>query len=282
MMKILIALALVVILGRDANAQEIPDSLRLYYKALTYDGIDPKKGLDTMMAYCEQHPFALYGDGQWFRAFKWVGTFSNDYWFIVLKEAPQDAPKYWPGIYNWLIKIQPLNSDSLYQKQVLSAAASVAERFDRNLAVNLWYTFIHYFGSDTLYKRTAYNHIFNTRRAQMDESEDTTDIQIYDLPLQPVSGVGTVGQLVDAPGLSISPNPVRSSATVTFSLKRGGQVEIGLFDASGRLVRDVLNTVRPVGEHRITADLGGLPSGGYLLRLTDAGGGAKAIPVIIE
>jgi photosystem II stability/assembly factor-like uncharacterized protein len=66
---------------------------------------------------------------------------------------------------------------------------------------------------------------------------------------------------------SPEPNPNRGLASVTFSLPERGSVRLALFEASGRLARELLAGTRPAGPQALTFDLSGLASGVYFLRL---------------
>lgn len=72
------------------------------------------------------------------------------------------------------------------------------------------------------------------------------------------------------------PNPFAGSTTLSFSMERGGTVRLAVFDASGRMVRQLANGPIAAGAHTMTwdgRDDRGLtvPSGIYFYRL-DAGG----------
>lgn len=67
-------------------------------------------------------------------------------------------------------------------------------------------------------------------------------------------------------GLRIGPNPLRDQVSVEFSLPRATRVELGLFDASGRLVSSLATGTLAQGHNRVTRTLS-CPPGAYLLRL---------------
>ncbi len=50
------------------------------------------------------------------------------------------------------------------------------------------------------------------------------------------------------------PNPFHHSAAIRFSLARAGQVEIGIHDVTGRLVRTLINGMREAGDNTVTWD----------------------------
>ena len=77
--------------------------------------------------------------------------------------------------------------------------------------------------------------------------------------------------------LTVFPNPLRSDATVRFSLDRPQRVTLAVYDVLGRrlLVRDL--GVQPAGEAQHRLDVASLPSGVYVVRLGgDAGTRATA------
>ena|GEM_PF-687101 len=67
--------------------------------------------------------------------------------------------------------------------------------------------------------------------------------------------------------LSVSPNPVADRATVSYSLPRAGNVDVSLFDATGRLVRALASGHQAAGDYTLATAANSLTSGVYLLRL---------------
>ena len=74
----------------------------------------------------------------------------------------------------------------------------------------------------------------------------------------PVAGYGIV---------TLSPNPFNQDIQMEFVLAREGETTVEIFDASGRLIRELLRENLGRGEHRITRDTD-LPSGLYYVRIT--------------
>jgi uncharacterized protein (DUF1501 family) len=64
------------------------------------------------------------------------------------------------------------------------------------------------------------------------------------------------------------PNPVRGSTTITFA-SAGGVTTIQLFDASGRLVRTLVQQEFSRGQHQIAIERGNVPAGVYFYRLSN-------------
>ncbi len=72
-----------------------------------------------------------------------------------------------------------------------------------------------------------------------------------------VGQVAPVQDLVPAPAaaaLSVYPNPFNPATTVRFDLPVAGHVTLRVFDARGRLVRDLLRAQRPAGRHEAAWD----------------------------
>ena len=67
--------------------------------------------------------------------------------------------------------------------------------------------------------------------------------------------------------LQIYPNPVSSSATISFSLSDVSKVSLTLFDINGRLVKRLADKQFNNGYHQITLDTKELNAGIYLLRM---------------
>jgi hypothetical protein len=52
----------------------------------------------------------------------------------------------------------------------------------------------------------------------------------------------------------VVPNPARETSSLSFELARGGDVRLAIYDAAGRLVRNLLVAPLPPGEHRADWD----------------------------
>lgn len=93
--------------------------------------------------------------------------------------------------------------------------------------------------------------------------------------LRQVTGILTGISVESQPGLAEAyqlgqnyPNPFNPATTIPFSLPVHQQVQITLYDMSGRLVQNLLNTTLPAGQHQLTFDLQNLASGVYTYRIT--------------
>jgi hypothetical protein len=87
----------------------------------------------------------------------------------------------------------------------------------------------------------------------------------------------------EAPGPSLEPRivlsapwpcPARESATFTVELVEGGNVEVTLYDVSGRRVETIHDGYMAAGRNELTVESGGLPSGVYIIRVRAEGGSA--------
>lgn len=92
------------------------------------------------------------------------------------------------------------------------------------------------------------------------------------------------GQGLDAPAVarvedfqlqSVSPNPVRGGASISFSLPTVNEANLALYDVAGRHVRTLFSGLKSAGVHSVTwdgRDSAGIPvaSGVYLIRLSSA------------
>jgi hypothetical protein len=67
------------------------------------------------------------------------------------------------------------------------------------------------------------------------------------------------------------PNPFNSSTRIAFSLPRAGDVELTLFDVTGKRVATLLSESLGAGKHELNFDAGEIPSGVYFYHLTSGG-----------
>jgi hypothetical protein len=67
------------------------------------------------------------------------------------------------------------------------------------------------------------------------------------------------------------PNPFAGSTTIRFAVPAAGTVRLAVFDLAGRRVASLLDETRPAGEHAVTWQAAGVPSGVYFVRLESGG-----------
>jgi hypothetical protein len=71
-------------------------------------------------------------------------------------------------------------------------------------------------------------------------------------------------------GYSLSenaPNPFDHSTKISFTLGQSGHALLTVFDATGKVVRTLVDSDLPAGSHSVTFDSGDLPNGLYLYRI---------------
>ena len=83
------------------------------------------------------------------------------------------------------------------------------------------------------------------------------------------------------------PNPAKGQAQIEYSLKAPGQVDLSVYDLTGRLVRKVVDASQSAGVFKATwdgRDLGGraVSSGVYFLKLTSPGKAKTARVVLVR
>jgi len=87
--------------------------------------------------------------------------------------------------------------------------------------------------------------------------------------------------------LAASPNPARRGTSFSFTLGIAGRARLGIYDASGRLVRQVLDGERAAGTQHVAwdgrdADGQSVRAGVYFTRLESAAGNARGKLVVVE
>ncbi|MBU1881258.1 T9SS type A sorting domain-containing protein, partial [bacterium] len=63
------------------------------------------------------------------------------------------------------------------------------------------------------------------------------------------------------------PNPFNPTATISYALPEAGKVSLKVFDISGRMVTELVNSQREAGYHEATFEASGLASGVYIYQL---------------
>jgi subtilisin-like proprotein convertase family protein len=84
----------------------------------------------------------------------------------------------------------------------------------------------------------------------------------------PVGGIQTI-EIPNYYSLSQNyPNPFNPSTTIKFTLPKGDNVKLVIFDALGREVKTLVNEYRSIGVYNVSFDASTLSSGIYFYRLT--------------
>ena len=80
---------------------------------------------------------------------------------------------------------------------------------------------------------------------------------------------------------SIYPNPFNPTANIAYELAENSNVNMSIYDISGKLISSLINEFKPAGFHTISWDASSQPSGIYLLQLnTNKGIETKKITCI--
>ncbi len=81
--------------------------------------------------------------------------------------------------------------------------------------------------------------------------------------------------------LNISPSPSNGLAKLSYTLKQQGNVNISLYDATGRLINNLINETKPAGIHTLNLSNQKLPNGIYFIRMeTHEGITSKPMTII--
>jgi hypothetical protein len=88
--------------------------------------------------------------------------------------------------------------------------------------------------------------------------------------------------------VSAWPNPFSERSTIRLSLRQAGEIEVDVFDVTGRRVSTLANGWRPQGTHAFHFESGALPAGLYVVRAlhrpdagTDSGGKVLTTKVVL-
>ncbi len=70
---------------------------------------------------------------------------------------------------------------------------------------------------------------------------------------------------------TISPNPVSSSAAITYFSENAGLVKLGIFNILGKEIEMLVGSIQEAGAHTVTFNAANLPSGTYYCRIESNG-----------
>jgi hypothetical protein len=76
-----------------------------------------------------------------------------------------------------------------------------------------------------------------------------------------------VGYQIQETRFEIYPIPIHDKVNIEYVLSKHGEVNISLFDATGRLIKELVNTSRGAGNYCESFDLTDLSQGVYFIRL---------------
>jgi hypothetical protein len=254
---------LVVLTGFSSSVvfaqSEKEDSLYLYNRGEYWYGDHTHKGLDTLRLYVERHPYATTPPGET------LGAISETIGFTGNLHAA--GKNDWIEEYNWLVKIQPLNSERSYLSEVITSLAYTLKPFDRNEAANMWYNFSLIF-DDSADVAFAWDNIKQIRKFQKLIPEDSTPFHVLTFPLAPLAGVKPQHKTTSSNiELSLVPNPATTSSYINVELPKSKYLTISLYDLLGRRIRQIASDYFEAGSHSLSFDVHDLSPGSYYIRL---------------
>lgn len=101
--------------------------------------------------------------------------------------------------------------------------------------------------------------------------ENCVDNLVEEVTESRFSEAGTFPILTTTPlqdlSLSVYPNPITGTATLTYVLPKAEQVRLGLFNLRGQLVQSLFSGVQDEGMHVVEWQANDLPSGMYFMRM---------------
>ncbi|HIE05865.1 MAG TPA: T9SS type A sorting domain-containing protein [bacterium (Candidatus Stahlbacteria)] len=123
---------------------------------------------------------------------------------------------------------------------------------------------VNYGGSNNNYRSIHSAFIFGALRNGANTKNELMAIYLDYL----LAGPKIEEQMAKVKNLSLNvyPNPFRTQATISLSLKKASTVRIRVYNVAGQMVREVLNKQLTAGIHQLCLNLTGLRGGIYLLR----------------
>jgi hypothetical protein len=131
-------------------------------------------------------------------------------------------------------------------------------------------------GTDTLYPWVVPAGVPETARVVVIAYGPGWQFDISDSAITFIGGGVAEGTRVPLQwSLSVSPNPARGAFSVRYDVPRQAQVAVGIYDASGRLVRSLSDGEVSPGRYETRLPSGALPAGVYFCRM-QAGGSSES------
>jgi hypothetical protein len=161
-------------------------------------------------------------------------------------------------------------SRNLVQAQRLLARGNTAEALDvlagfRQQALDLW----ELDGVLTQEQAMALVDAVDAIIGVLAEPCSTTEVEA------PMAALGIDDELVSPAAFALQaayPNPLRSSATLSFDVAEAAHVRVVVYDVQGRQVAVLAEGRFEAASHQVVFDASALPSGVYLMRMSTSGG----------
>ncbi len=100
------------------------------------------------------------------------------------------------------------------------------------------------------------------------------------LPINNPTGIGEQNSIFT--DVSFYPNPVREKLVVDFSLVESSEVQISIYNTLGKEVQTIVTGTKESGNHRLLADVTGLDSGLYFVRVAGDNNLQITRPIMVE
>lgn len=100
-----------------------------------------------------------------------------------------------------------------------------------------------------------------------------------------IVGVGVEDEAGAVPQLELglpSPNPVTTSASITFSTPAAGRVELAVYDVTGRQIGTLVSGDLEAGQHTVEWQPGQVSNGVYFIRLTTSAGALSRQVMVVR
>jgi len=235
-----------------------------YYKVVA--------GQDAPSPYCRKRDGVMrFGDK--------AVDYAND---SLVYELPYLDPKY-----DFLVKVSSYRETGIDWVQALSVDGKAARtlRFAPNKVDTAWIQI-----PPGLYLKDR-KVVFSLKKVKGDYVTSIgLGLYYYDHKQRGKGGGPQGGEPVALPVrevFAVYPNPAKGQAQIEYSLKAPGQVDLSVYDLTGRLVKKVVNASQPAGVYKATwdgRDLDGraVSSGVYFLKLTSPGKAKTARVILVR
>jgi|GEM_PF-488581 len=96
------------------------------------------------------------------------------------------------------------------------------------------------------------------------------------------TGIEEGKKIAEKSRLLLTPNPSNGIAQLSYFLNKQGSVKISLYDASGRLINNLINETKPAGTYTLNLNNQTLPNGIYFVRVESPEGIATKTMTIVR
>lgn len=244
----------------------------LYYEAERLAAMGKyREAFDSVRLYCERYYMRTYpepGSGTVANGLGHAATYA------LAENSKTGSTAMLYEVYNWLVFMQPKNSDcDYYQSDLFSGLARILFGLrNYNEACNMYWNYIQLCPDNGWRDSMYYGFIKLIRGVQKDGGQDTTPFYLYEYPLKPlIAAVARNNAPDDLLEASLSPNPAGNEVELYISMKVNSDAYIGLIDQLGREVKTLYHGKLESGERRLVFDIRDVPTGQYYLRIQYGG-----------